>query len=67
MPDQANNVEVIVERMMTYLRTAATDEHIKKDIVRKVWMVWTAGVDDVCFHYDILCLSAPDGGMPSIS
>ena len=36
---QANNVEVIVERMMTFLRTAATDEHIKKDIVRKVWRV----------------------------
>ncbi|GAX83960.1 hypothetical protein CEUSTIGMA_g11384.t1 [Chlamydomonas eustigma] len=32
---KANNVEVIVERMMSYLRTT-TDEHIKKDIVRRV-------------------------------
>ena len=28
-------VQVIVERMMSYLRST-TDEHIKKDIVRKV-------------------------------
>ena len=32
---KANNVEVISERMMAYLRTT-TDEHIKRDIVRKV-------------------------------
>ncbi|MEW5297695.1 MAG: hypothetical protein WDW36_000882 [Sanguina aurantia] len=32
---KSNNVEVIVERMMTYLRTA-TDEHVRRDIVRKV-------------------------------
>lgn len=33
---KANNVEVIVDRMMGYLRTAETDEHIKRDIVGKV-------------------------------
>lgn len=32
---KSNNVEVIVEKMMNYLRTA-TDEHIKRDIARKV-------------------------------
>jgi hypothetical protein len=33
---QANNVEVIVERMMGYLRSSTPDEHIRRDIVRKV-------------------------------
>ena len=37
---KANNVEVIVERMMGYLRTA-TDEHIRRDIVRRV-SAWPA-------------------------
>jgi AP-4 complex subunit epsilon-1 len=32
---KANNVEVITERMMGYLRTT-TDEHIRRDIARKV-------------------------------
>eukprot|EP00798_Chlamydomonas_sp_ICE-L_P014262 gene14262-20235_t len=32
---KANNVEVIVEKMLSYLR-GATDEHIRRDIARKV-------------------------------
>jgi hypothetical protein len=38
---QANNVEVIVERMMGYLRSSTPDEHIRRDIVRKVGVILT--------------------------